>query len=357
MWLLQGRFQCLHLLNLVLQLCKQDEGVVCQPRPSREWPLLESHHDQGRKLGAHRHRWRSRVEHQHELNPSRSVELLNSGNLVVKDGQGSVLWQSFGSPTDTLLPTQPITKNSMLVSGYYRFYFDNDNVLKLIYDGPEISSIYWPDPDKDVWNNLRTYYNSTRYGVLDEKGEFIASDRLAFNASDMGIGILRRLTLDNDGNLRLYSLNNSTGLWSVTWAALSNICLIHGLCGKNGICLYTESEACCSCPPNFEMADASDWRKGCKRNFNINCDKPDELTFMELPKTDFWGFDINVSNKVPLDSCKQLCVSDCNCLGIHYNCGTGKCYTKSLLFNGYNIRKLVGTTVPSSSERRSDSGQ
>ncbi|XP_038980045.1 putative receptor protein kinase ZmPK1 [Phoenix dactylifera] len=80
------------------------------------------------------------------------VQLLDTGNLVLKDPSGNILWQSFDSPTDTLLPTQPITKTIQVVSaaaprslssGYYSLYFDNDNVLRLIYDGPEISTGEW----------------------------------------------------------------------------------------------------------------------------------------------------------------------------------------------------------------------
>ncbi|KAF0901569.1 hypothetical protein E2562_003542 [Oryza meyeriana var. granulata] len=39
------------------------------------------------------------------------AELLNNGNLVVMDPDGQHLWRSFDSPTDTLLPLQPITRN------------------------------------------------------------------------------------------------------------------------------------------------------------------------------------------------------------------------------------------------------
>jgi len=45
-----------------------------------------------------------------------SVQLLDTGNLVVKDPNGNNLWQSFDSPTNALLPTQPISKNINLVS-------------------------------------------------------------------------------------------------------------------------------------------------------------------------------------------------------------------------------------------------
>lgn len=44
------------------------------------------------------------------------LELLNTGNLVLRDRSGLLRWQSFDYPTDTLLPLQPITKGMTLVS-------------------------------------------------------------------------------------------------------------------------------------------------------------------------------------------------------------------------------------------------
>ncbi|XP_073009175.1 putative receptor protein kinase ZmPK1 [Typha latifolia] len=269
------------------------------------------------------------------------VQLLDSGNLVVSDPNGTTLWQSFDSPTDTLLPLQPFTKNTKLVSqiakgslssGYFIFYFDNDNVLRLIYDGPEVSSIYWPDPDNNIWQNHRTDYNSSRYAILNKEGRFASSDRLLFNASDMGPGIARRLTLDYDGNLRLYSLNESTGIWGVSWEAITKLCVIHGLCGRNGICKHTESKITCLCPPYYELTDPTDWRKGCKRMFNFSCDRPEQLRFIELPHSDYWGFDRKYNSSVSLRYCWNLCKEDCNCKAFHYR--SGSCFTKILLFNG-----------------------
>jgi hypothetical protein len=143
-----------------------------------------------------------------------SVSLLDTGNLVISDdpsssGGGRTLWQSFDWPVDTLVPSQRLTKDTTLVSRYFILYYDNDNVLRLRYDGPDASSIYWPNPDYAVFPNGRTSYNSSRVAVLDDAGVFLSSDNLQVVASDLGVpGIKRRLTIDPDGDLRIYSLES-----------------------------------------------------------------------------------------------------------------------------------------------------
>ena len=268
------------------------------------------------------------------------VQLLDTGNLVVADAAGRVLWQSFDWPTDTLLPEQPITRYKRLVSasargllysGYYNLYFDSNNILNLMYDGPEISSNYWPDPFKQWWENNRTAYNSSRYGSLDRHGAFSASDQTQFNSSDMGEGVTRRLTLDYDGNLRLYSLDGGDGRWHVTWAALPRPCDVHGICGRYGVCAYLPALAC-SCPEGFVASDAGDWSKGCRREFDLRCGEP--VYFAEMPTFDFWGFDFNYTRGLTMETCRQICLDDCNCEAFGYKMGTGECYPKISLWNG-----------------------
>ncbi|KAK1651704.1 hypothetical protein QYE76_069509 [Lolium multiflorum] len=301
------------------------------------------------------------------------AELLDTGNLVVMDTNGRHLWRSFDSPTDTLLPSQPMTRGANLVSasargllssGLFTFFFDNDNVLKLIYYGPETSSLYWPDPYKTSLQNNRVTYNSTQYGVLDQKGKFLASDGLSFEASDLGHDmVMRRLTLDYDGNLRLYSLDASSGSWSFSWMALRQVCEIHGLCGQNSFCTSTPKLPYCSCIPGFKMNDPGDWSKGCRRKVNLSAKRgggkgaTKDFSFVRLDTTDFYGYDFKIINSVPVFDCRNKCLDSLDCQAFGYKRGLGSCFLKNFLFNGKMLQSFdnfiyvkvpkTNTTLPS----------
>ncbi|XP_066360058.1 putative receptor protein kinase ZmPK1 isoform X2 [Miscanthus floridulus] len=277
------------------------------------------------------------------------AELMDSGNLVMKDQGGNILWQSFDHPTDTLLPTQPVTASAKLVStdlshpsSYYTLLFDDRYILSLAYDGPDISNLYWPNPDFSSWLNYRISYNSSRRGVLDNLGQFTASDNTSFVSADWGPGVMRRLTLDYDGNLRLYSLNDSDGRWLISWMAFSQPCEIHGICGWNGICVYTPVPAC-SCPPGYVVRDPTDWSKGCIPKFNLSCSGDQQMGFVSLPQTDFWGSDLDYIPMTSLDACTTLCLDTCSCLAFEYKSDSNGCFLKSVLLNGKTVPGYPGT--------------
>ncbi|XP_062217251.1 putative receptor protein kinase ZmPK1 [Phragmites australis] len=267
-----------------------------------------------------------------------TVALLNSGNLVVRASTDKVVWQSFDSPTDTLLPSQRLTRESRLVSqsGYHLLYFDNDNVLRLLYNGPDITSIYWPSPDYNALQNGRTRFNSSKIAVLDDKGNFLSSDGFRMTASDSGFGIKRRITIDYDGNFRMYSLNASNGNWTVTGEAVQQMCYVHGLCGINGICEYSQSQGLrCTCPPGYEMTDPKNWNKGCRPTFSVSCGQPrGDFTFIKISHGDFYGFDLSSNKSISLKECMQICLDSCLCLSYTYKAGDGLCYTKDRQYNG-----------------------
>ncbi|KAL6845316.1 hypothetical protein ACP4OV_024811 [Aristida adscensionis] len=264
-----------------------------------------------------------------------TIALLDSGNLVVRAPNDKIVWQSFDSPSDTLLPSQRLTRRTRLVSqsGYHALYFDNDNVLRLMYSAPEITSIYWPSPDYNALQNGRTRFNSTKIAVLDDEGNFLSSDGFRMTASDSGFGIKRRITIDYDGNFRMYSLNASNGNWTVAGEAILQMCYVHGLCGKNGICEYSQGFRC-TCPPGYKMTDPKNWNKGCRPTFSTNCGQPEDFTFIKIPHGDFYGYDLTSNKSISFEECRQICLGSCLCLSFTYKGGDGLCYNKYQLYNG-----------------------
>ncbi|RLN11788.1 putative receptor protein kinase ZmPK1 [Panicum miliaceum] len=265
-----------------------------------------------------------------------SAALLDTGSLVIVDRGGNTLWSSFDSPTDTLLPSQPMAMNARLVSasangllssGFYTLYFDGNYTLSLTHNRTnEISTKYCPTHNQSSANG-----NRNQYGGLDSKGAFVAGDQLKFEASDLGDGTMRRLTLDYDGNIRMYSLDIRSGSWSISWMLFARRCEIHGLCGGNSLCRYIP-ELECSCLEGFEMTEPSDWSKGCKRKKDSVASK--DFTFTYLPGTDFWGYELNYNMSMPLQKCMKMCLNDGDCQAVGVRGNTGQCYLKTLLFSG-----------------------
>ncbi|XP_054798136.1 putative receptor protein kinase ZmPK1 isoform X1 [Prosopis cineraria] len=280
-----------------------------------------------------------------------SVELLlyDSGNLVLRETKGVVLWQSFDFPADTLLPHQQLTRFTKLVSsrsetnhssGFYSVFFDNDNVLRLLYDGPEISSIYWPDPGRVSWQNGRSTYNGSRIAVLDSLGNFSSSDQFSFITSDYGAVLQRMLKIDSDGNVRVYSQESEGHEWYVSWQAILTPCSIHGICGANSLCSYDPggSGRKCSCLPGFRRRNSSDWSLGCEPKHNFSCN-PSASYFVRLPHVDFYGSDRQFTSNSTLEDCMNLNLQSCDYKAFQYKFsedrGYFNCFPKTFLINGY----------------------
>ncbi|XP_023742187.1 putative receptor protein kinase ZmPK1 [Lactuca sativa] len=288
---------------------------------------------------------------------SAQLKMNNSGNLYLQNHDNQIIWQSFGSPTDTLLPDQQLTKDTPLVSsrsltnyssGFYKLFFDNDNVIRLVYNGPKVAGVYWPSPELRAWESGRSTYGSRRIATLDFSGRFISSDSLFFNTSDAGIQPLRRLTMDVDGNFRAYSLDEIRGVWQVTWQAMSESCRIHGSCGENSTCSNNPTHGRkCSCLPNHKMINHTDWSYGCEPEFEPTLCDNGEDNFLELPHTDFYGYDAKYMPNITLDGCKQQCLNICNCKGFQFKYDRTKgiflCYAKFKLVNGFSSVSFNGS--------------
>ncbi|KAK6245960.1 hypothetical protein QUC31_000738 [Theobroma cacao] len=278
------------------------------------------------------------------------LKLEDGGNLVLRNLEGNILWQSYDSPTDTLLPLQPFNEYTKLISsrsqgnyssGFFQLYFDPDNVLCLVYDGLEFSSVYWPSPWLLRWEAGRSTFNNSKIAVLDSMGNFSSTDNFTFLSADYGSKIPRMLKMDFDGNIRLYSLNQDGETWVVSWQAFPQPCMVHGCCGPNSICIYIPNFGRkCSCLPGYKMTNRTDWSLGCKPVYHLSCNQT-EIGFLKLRHVEFYGYDYNMYPNVTLEDCKKICSQLCDCKGFqfrfikaHQPDGT-YCYPKTQLLNGH----------------------
>ncbi|XP_057855226.2 putative receptor protein kinase ZmPK1 [Cryptomeria japonica] len=146
--------------------------------------------------------------------------------------------------------------------------------------------------------------------------------------------------MDVDGNLRLYSFDPEYRMWNITWMAVAEQCRVHGLCGLNGLCIYTPQPTCV-CPPGFEMVDSADWFKGCQPINKLACN-PNTTHFVRLQSADYYGSDNSSTEGKSLEQCRKSCLDDCDCLGFGYRLtGRGQCYLKFLPVNGYQSPGVI----------------
>ncbi|GMI78488.1 hypothetical protein like AT5G24080 [Hibiscus trionum] len=286
-----------------------------------------------------------------------NLTLDDGGNLILRDLQGHILWQSYDSPTDTLLPLQPFNENSKLISsrsrgnyssGYFQLYFSPDNVLSLLYKGPEYSSVYWPSPGRLRWDAGRSTYNNSKIAVLDSLGNFSSTDYFSFVSADYGSKIPRMLKMDFDGNIRLYSLKEDGESWVVSWQAFPQPCRVHGCCGPNSVCVYSPNLGRkCSCIPGYKMKNHSDWSLGCEPEFHLSCNQTEQVGFLKLSHTDFYGYDFGMYPNVTFKDCAKICSQMCDCKGFQYKFFKANkpglyCYPKTQLLNGHREPNFNG---------------
>ncbi|XP_052184489.1 G-type lectin S-receptor-like serine/threonine-protein kinase LECRK3 [Diospyros lotus] len=267
-----------------------------------------------------------------------SASILDTGNFVLYNSDMEIVWQSFGHPTDTILPGQTLSANQELVSaasetdhasGIFRLKMQSDGHL-----------VQYPvnTPDTAPF----AYWASGTYGTGDQVTlNLDNSGRLyLFNSSI----VLRNITkgepsredtifmmrLDSDGIFRVYSHSlEGNGNWSVLAQSTTDKCAPKGVCGLNGFCVLDDDIATCSCLPGFDFVDPRNGTSGCVRNFIAQSCKDEHWSTendMKIVENVRWGED-DVSylelSSVTKEECKEACLKDCNCEATVFD--NGKC--------------------------------
>ncbi|CAJ2638919.1 unnamed protein product [Trifolium pratense] len=252
--------------------------------------------------------------------------LLDSGNLVVKDGE-RILWESFDYPGDTFLAGMKL-KTSLL-------------------NGPYMSLTSWKSVDDPSLGEFSYHIDFHGFPQLvTTKGGNIYHRGPALNGNAFGgVSWLSNLKLlkfslmlnDKEVSYEYETLKNETitrlwlspsgyserSVWSESrknWDIITtrplDQCAYYSSCGDNSVCNITNSPRICQClegfvPKYYEKWNSLDWSGGCVRRIRLNCSGDWFLQHsgVELPDTSSSWF----NKSLRLEECEQMCLKNCSC--------------------------------------------
>ncbi|PWA97881.1 Apple-like protein [Artemisia annua] len=271
------------------------------------------------------------------------MNLTESGNLVLFNVSGSVVWQSFDYPTDCLVLGQRLYQGQQLVpsasstnstaeKGIYSLQVTEKGLFAYVGSNPPQIYRSYLGSGKDT-NEERSYVR------------FLNGSLAAYLSSaepddpDFGIPIpqassFQYIKLMPNGHLELI-VSQSYNNWSVVQDILTYAygeCGYPLVCGRNGLCRGNQQ---CTCPTRdyFKLLDDYQPELGCSEITPLTCDSKQDQEFIPVKNT-----------------CKQACLNNCLCkaaLFMYSNYPKGYCYLPSELYSmfyvdpGYNATAFI----------------
>ncbi|GMJ05178.1 hypothetical protein like AT4G27290 [Hibiscus trionum] len=263
------------------------------------------------------------------------LQLLDSGNLVVKDGKDSnpdsedYLWQSFDYPSDTMLPGMKIGVD--LRTGFDRRLsawnnWDDPSPADLTY-GVELEG----NPEMVLMKGSDKYYltgiwtGSGFSGIKDVRSNPIFDSDFVWNENEVyyifslkNNSVMSRVVLNQTESVRKrYTWNPEYKTWELFSMRPSDYCDRYGLCGPNGNCDYNKLPVC-QCLTGFspkwpERWNSSEYSGGCIHSKPLNCQRGDEFITISRVKSPAisnpW-----VHKTINLKECKAECSRNCSCM-------------------------------------------
>ncbi|KAK1388935.1 Receptor-like serine/threonine-protein kinase [Heracleum sosnowskyi] len=284
------------------------------------------------------------------------ASLLNNGNLVLVDSEGKIVWESFNSPTSTLVPGQtlcfsqtlraPSTKSTI---SYYSFVIRESGELVLLW---EHNVTYWRSGLR-----LSVAVKEARFDEDGVLGVFGEGNKMVWSTSSKDFRDpsvkLRHLRIDQDGNWRMYSWDNFVQTWRVGWQAVENQCTVFGACGLYSVCGFNTSGPVCDCL----FSDSNEWatgapatdfgNSGCKKMIDLsNCKMRTSMLVMK--QTVLYGLypPHDVDLMLGQEACREYCSNDTTCIAAtSKNDGSGLCTVKRTSFiSGYQTPSVPSTS-------------
>ncbi|KAH9289955.1 hypothetical protein KI387_034072 [Taxus chinensis] len=255
--------------------------------------------------------------------------ILDSGNFLMVGAQNTseAVWESFGDPTDTLLPGMKFWKGMKIkswknsvdpASGLFSLEIDPDpgkTQLLLVYNN---SVLYWTSGE---WTgeSFSNVPESTKKHLRKQEFKKISPTRMYYTFSTTNM-LLARIVLSSNGGTATYVQFDNT-IWTLVKWQPTQACDIYAVCGPFGACM-SNVVLSCSCIKGFKPADEhawnveKSWSNGCVRVSPLQCSVTNGTTdgFLQLSdKTLPNDKAVIYIQEHTQERCKIACLGNCSC--------------------------------------------
>ncbi|VAH29159.1 unnamed protein product [Triticum turgidum subsp. durum] len=262
----------------------------------------------------------------------------DSGSLQVRDVDGTVIWDSFWHPSDTMLSGMRISVNAevraqvrgpperMLFTSWASDTDPSPGRFALGLDPANPSQAFiWRDGNVPFWrsgqwtglNFVGIPYRPLYVYGYKQGNDPILGMYFTYTATNTS---LQRFVVAPDGRDVCYMVKKSTQEWETVWVQPSNECERYGACGSNAICtVVQDGKAKCTCMKGFKPKLADEWNagnrsQGCVRNPPLDCqvNKTGD-GFLSIPNVKWPDFSYWVSGVTDEYGCMNTCQQNCSC--------------------------------------------
>ncbi|CAL1408882.1 unnamed protein product [Linum trigynum] len=274
-------------------------------------------------------------------------EMLPTGNMVLYDAVGRVVWQSFDYVTDTLLVGQSLRVGSKLVSRASERANEN-GPYSLVLEPNRIALYYTTENTPKPYPYFTFFDLSQSQGTLEKitMNPTLGFDyevKNGYNGTGGGFknprynSTLSYLRLGIDGNLRIFTYlitfeesgyevhyweNTVTFFSEDDWWAEETKCQLPGRCGEFGVCRNSQ---CVGCPS--ASGGLLGWSEDCRAPELGACGKKGGFRYIEMAGIDHFTAKYSRGDgPVTKESCAGKCGKDCKCKGYFYHTVSRRCW-------------------------------
>ncbi|XP_050368889.1 uncharacterized protein LOC126786982 [Argentina anserina] len=258
------------------------------------------------------------------------LQLLDSGNLVVKDGNetnaDNFLWQSFDYPCDTRLPGMKLGWNlvtgfEMYVSSWRSTEDPAQGEFSLRIDNHGFPQIFIMKGAKihtrvGAWNGVELTGYQGRPNPVAIFEFVMTSDEVNYEFTLLNRSTFARYVLNPYGTAQWFTWTDHSSSWEPFVSTQGDQCDNYAFCGANARCNIRNTPEC-SClkgfvPKSLEDWNSTNWSEGCVRETPLACNSTDDFSKygnFKLPDTSSSWYDKSMS----LEECRTLCSRNCSC--------------------------------------------